>query len=110
MANASNFPIFSLDMHHEYRITGIRYRFIYLSGDQAAFSQIDNSLIVQSYELGTLKRLNGLGKIEVIPYGLMPEHLRPTVNDFEDIILAGIPPLRIAICLSDCLACLLDRL
>ncbi|UWR33022.1 DDE-type integrase/transposase/recombinase [Sulfitobacter sp. W027] len=92
MANASNFPIFSLDMHHEYRITGIRYRFIYLSGDQAAFSQIDNPLIVQSYELETLKRLNGLGKIEVIPYGLMPEHLRPVVNDFEDIILAGIPP------------------
>lgn len=91
MADASTFPTFSLDKHHEYRITGIRYRFVYLTGDQASFSQIDNPHIVHPYELGTLKRLNALGKIEVIPYGLMPEHLRPVAIDFEDVILAGIP-------------------
>ncbi|MAY34395.1 MAG: hypothetical protein MRY81_24850 [Donghicola eburneus] len=99
MANASTHPTFSLDMHHIYQIHDARYRFIYLTGDQASFSNIDDPLKVITYETGTLHRLSATGKIEVILYGLMPADLRPVANDFEDvandfedIVLAGLPP------------------
>ena len=90
MANASTHPTFSLDMHHIYQIHDARYRFIYLTGDQASFSNIDDPLKVITYETGTLNRLSATGKIEVMPYGLMPADMRPVANDFEDIVLAGL--------------------
>lgn len=92
MANATTFPTFSLDMHHIYKIQEKEYRFVYLTGGNATFSEIGDPRRTVTYETGTLNRLSAMGKVEVVPYGLMPEHLRPVVNDFEDIVLAGLPP------------------
>ncbi|WP_370270417.1 hypothetical protein [Nioella sp.] len=92
MVNATTFPTFSLDMHHIYRIHEKEYRFVYLTGGNATFSEIGNPHQTVTYETGTLNRLSAIGNVEVVPYGLMPEHLRPVVNDFEDVILAGLPP------------------
>lgn len=83
--------IVSLDMHHIYLIDGEDWRFVYKTDQSATFSSIADPRVTTTYEFGTLNRLNAAGKIRLIPFGLMPEQMRPgVVRDFDDILLSGL--------------------
>ncbi|MFC6687041.1 hypothetical protein [Jhaorihella thermophila] len=82
----TEFATFSLDMHHIYKMNGEEWRFAYKSNGQAIFSLIDDPATKVTYELGTLNRMNAAGLIDLKPFGLMPEHLRPApVEDYDDV-------------------------
>lgn len=88
----TEFATFSLDMHHIYKMNGDEWRFAYKSNGQAIFSLIDDPATKVTYELGTLNRMNAAGLIDLKPFGLMPEHLRPQpIQDCEDVYLSGLP-------------------
>ncbi|WP_146064153.1 hypothetical protein [Jhaorihella thermophila] len=85
----TEFATFSLDMHHIYKMNGEEWRFAYKSNGQAIFSLIDDPATKVTYELGTLNRMNAAGLIDLKPFGLMPEHLRPApVEDYDDVFLS----------------------
>ena len=86
------FLTFSLDMHHLYKMNGTEYRFAYETNGTVTFSAIEDAHKKVTYEIGALNRMNGGGQIEMVPYGLMPEHLRPVVvHDIDDVFLSGVP-------------------
>lgn len=88
----NQFLQFSLDMHHLYKMNGTEYRFAYETNGTVTFSAIEDAHKKVTYEVGTLNRMNGAGQIEMVPYGLMPEHLRPAVvHDIDDVVLTGVP-------------------
>ena len=92
---ATEFATFSLDMHHIYKMNGEEWRFAYKTNGQAIFSLIDDPATKVTYELGTLNRMNAAGLIDLKPFGLMPEHLRPApVEDYDDVFLSGLPPAQ----------------
>lgn len=89
----NDFPSFSLDMHHLYKMHGEDWRFAYNTNGTVTFSEIDDPRKKLTYEIGILNRLNAAGEIHLIPYGMLPEHLRPApVQSFDDIVLAGLAP------------------
>lgn len=88
-------PTFSIDMHHLYKIGGDEWRFAYETNGTVTFSAIADAHRKLTYDVGTLNRLNGAGMIEIYPFGLMPEHLRPNlVLTSDDIYLAGLSSAR----------------
>jgi putative transposase len=88
----NQFITFALDRHHVYRMNGTDYRFAYETNGTVTFSAIEDAHQKITYEVGTLNRMNGAGLIEMVPYGLMPEHLRPVVvHDVDDVALSGVP-------------------
>lgn len=88
----NQFITFSLDMHHIYKMNGTDYRFAYETNGIVTFSAIEDAHQKISYEVGTLNRMNGAGLIDMVPYGLMPEQLRPVVaHDVDDVALSGVP-------------------
>ena len=87
----NQFITFSLDMHHIYKMNGTEYRFAYETNGTVTFSAIEDAHKKVTYEVGTLNRMNGAGQIDMVPYGLMPEHLRPAVvHDIDDVVLSGL--------------------
>lgn len=89
----NSFLTFTLDMHHLYKMNGTEYRFAYETNGTVTFSAIEDAHKKATYEVGTLNRMNGAGQIEMVPFGLMPAHLRPAVvNEIDDIFLTGLPP------------------
>jgi len=87
----NQFITFSLDMHHIYKMNGTEYRFAYETNGTVTFSAIEDAHKKVTYEVGTLNRMNGAGQIDMVPYGLMPEHMRPAVvHDIDDIALSGL--------------------
>lgn len=88
----NQFIAFSLDMHHIYKMNGTEYRFAYETNGTVTFSAIEDAHKKITYEVAVLNRMNGAGQIEMAPYGLMPEHLRPIVaHDVDDVTLSGVP-------------------
>lgn len=86
---------FSLDMQHRITIRGAELRFVYLRDGVATFHAAENPRYVVHYELAELNRLNRAGEITVVPYALLPEHLRPVpVYSDESEFLAGLPPAQ----------------
>ncbi|PVA05271.1 DDE-type integrase/transposase/recombinase [Thalassorhabdomicrobium marinisediminis] len=88
----NQFITFSLDMHHIYRMNGTEYRFVYETNGTVTFSAVEDAHRKVTYEVGTLNRMNGAGQVEMVPYGLLPEHLRPAVvHDIDDVAFSGLP-------------------
>ncbi len=87
----NQFLMFSLDMHHIYKMNGTEYRFAYQTNGTVTFSAIEDAHKKVTYEVGTLNRMNGAGQVDMVPYGLMPEHLRPVVvHDIDDVVFSGL--------------------
>ncbi len=56
------------------------------------FHAAENARELVQYQVADLNRMNRAGEISVIPYGLLPQHLRPIpVPDDEDTFIAGLP-------------------
>lgn len=80
-----------LDAHHIYQIAGGDFRYVYRTDNSATFASLTDPRVTATYEFSTLNRLNAAGRIRVIPFGLMPEHMRPgIVRDVDDILLSGL--------------------
>jgi putative transposase len=89
--NHNQFLTFTLDMHHLYKMNATEWRFAYETNGTVTFSAIEDAHKKVTYGIETLNRMNGAGLIEMVPYGLMPEHLRPVAADgFDDIALSNV--------------------
>lgn len=89
--NHNQFLTFTLDMHHLYRMNATEWRFAYETNGIVTFSAIEDAHKKATYDIGTLNRMNGAGQIEMVPYGLMPEHQRPVAaSSFDEIALSSI--------------------
>ncbi|MEP3688194.1 MAG: integrase [Sulfitobacter dubius] len=89
----NQFINFSIDMHHVYKLNGTEWRFVYQTNGTVTFSAIDDPRQKVTYDVSTLNRLNGVGQIEMVPYGLMPEGSRPVIAQEPDgIVFSGHDP------------------
>lgn len=88
-----NFPqCFSLEMHHIYKFNGETWRYVYHTPTHVTFSQIDDPRIQETCDMATLRQMNASGWVQVIPYGLAPEHLRPgPIGNTDDMTIAQLP-------------------
>lgn len=86
---------FSLDLQHRITIRGAELRFVCFSNGVATFHAAENPRYTVHYELAELNRMNRTGEITVVPYALLPEHLRPIpVVENDDALLAGQSPAQ----------------
>lgn len=89
------FLTFSLDMQHRINIRGAELRFVYLANGVATFHAAENPRYMVHYELAELNRMNRAGEITVVPYALLPEHLRPVpIAEDDGALLAGLSPAQ----------------
>ncbi|WCE70952.1 hypothetical protein PL336_03690 [Sulfitobacter faviae] len=89
----NQFINFSIDMHHVYKLNGTEWRFAYQTNGTVTFSAIDDPRQKVTYDISTLNRLNGVGQIEMVPYGLMPEGSRPVIaQELDGIVFSDHDP------------------
>jgi len=85
------FLTFSLDRHHRIIIRGAELRFVWQTNSIVTLHAAEDPSRTISYDVAELNRMNRAGEITVVPYALMPEHLRPApVRDDEDVYIAGL--------------------
>ncbi len=96
MAKLENtFLIFSLDKDHVYRLLDDNFGYAYKTNGTVTFYAIDDPHKKVTYDDGTLNRMNAAGQIEVRPYALLPEHLRPVQgNIVDDVFMNGVCPAK----------------
>lgn len=86
-------PTFSLETNHLYKVDSTDWRFVYRTKDTVTLSSIADPHRKATYEIGTLNRLNAAGKIEMVPFGLLPEEMRPAPYRSDDeTTMAGLDP------------------
>ena len=89
----TTFLVFSLDKNHVYRMHSTDWGFAYSTNGEVTFYAIEDPHRKATYQVGTLNRLNAEGSIEVRPYALLPEHLRPVqCGSADDAFIRQLPP------------------
>ncbi|MEP6020631.1 MAG: hypothetical protein ABJ251_19320 [Paracoccaceae bacterium] len=88
----TTFLVFSLDKDHVYRMQSSDWGFAYSTNGEVTFYAIEDPHRKATYQMGTLNRLSAEGSIEVKPYALLPEHLRPVqCNMTDDVFINQLP-------------------
>ena len=88
----TTFLVFSLDKDHVYRMQSTDWGFAYSTNGEVTFYAIEDPHRKATYQMGTLNRLSAEGSIEVRPYALLPEHLRPVrCNTTDDVFINQLP-------------------
>jgi len=91
----TSFLVFSLDKHHVYRLGSDDWGYAYSTNSEVTFYAINDPQKKATYPLSTLNRLNASGSIEVKPYALLPEHLRPVqCHSFDDLFISELTPAK----------------
>lgn len=95
------YPNFFIGMHDRLTIGGKHFRLVYMSGTTAVLRPVDNEGLTETFEVATLNRLNGAGKIthEVeyfLPPGLRTRGLLP-VQDSSRIYDSPAHEIRVDI-------------
>lgn len=90
----TTFLVFSLDKDHVYRMQSIDWGFAYSTNGEVTFYAIEDPHRKATYQMGTLNRLSAEGSIEVKPYALLPEHLRPAHRNMTDDAFISLLPYR----------------
>lgn len=89
------FLAFSLDKDHAYRMCDDDCGFAYQTNGTVTFYAIDDPHKKVTYDCGTLNRMNASGQIEVRPYALLPESLRPVqANTLDDVFMSALSPAK----------------
>ena len=84
---------FSLDKDHIYRMHSADWGFAYFTRGAVTFHAIEDPHRKATYNVGTLKRLNAEGSIEVKLFARLPEHLRPVqFHTSDDLFINQLPP------------------
>lgn len=88
----TTFLVFSLDKDHVYRMQSTDWGFAYSTNGQVTFYAIEDPHRKATYQFSTLNRLSAEGSIEVRPYALLPENLRPVqCNMTDDVFINQLP-------------------
>ncbi|MBO6884622.1 MAG: hypothetical protein JJ869_13745 [Marivita sp.] len=84
---------FDIDKLHLYKMDDYEWSFAYQSNGTVTFAGIADPYRKVTYDVGTLNRMNGAGKIEMVPYGLLPQEMRPKTFQCDfDTTMAGLDP------------------
>ncbi|UOA26050.1 Mu transposase C-terminal domain-containing protein [Pseudosulfitobacter sp. DSM 107133] len=87
--------VFSLDKDHEYLMRAANWGYAYQTNGTVTFYAIDDPHKKVTYDYGTLNRMNASGQIEVRPYALLPESLRPVqANTLDDVFISALSPAK----------------
>lgn len=93
--HSEEFLAFSLDQRHHVTIRGVEVTYAFTSNNVANFRLASDPSRLLAYEISELNRMHRTGEFRVIPYGALPEHLRPApVRDEDDVFIAGLSPAQ----------------